>query len=215
MYLYSVLDEKRKTKALSLRKPVHVVLTLGLLWVCLVGFGVARLWRYSITPGHTISLPSQWPAGSLLHCQPGAQTLVLFAHPHCPCTRATLSELARIMAHRQGPLFAYILFYKPGKTPENWEKTDLYYRAAGIPGVRVVTDTAGAEARRFHATTSGQTFLFDIREQLLFDGGITAARGHEGDNAGQQALSAMLIHPHRVKIHTPVFGCSLSSNTDP
>ena len=42
-----------------------------------------------------------------------------------------------------------------------------------------------------------------------FSGGITAGRGHEGDNAGEEAIVDAVLH-HRQRIRRyPVFGCSL------
>src|SRR5205823_6234038 len=83
-------------------------------------------------------------------------------------------------------------FYRPQNAPSDWERTDLYRQAAAIPGVTICRDEEGAEARYFHAATSGQTLLYDEAGRLLFSGGITAARGHEGDNDGQQTLIALL-----------------------
>jgi hypothetical protein len=42
---------------------------------------------------------------------------------------------------------------------------------------------------------------------LLFSGGITAARRHAGDNAGESAIVALLNN------QTLVFGCSLVNHT--
>ena len=55
--------------------------------------------------------------------------------------------------------------------------------------MRVVNDVEGVEARRFGAQTSGTTSLYSPDGRLLFSGGITSSRGHEGDNAGEDALT--------------------------
>jgi hypothetical protein len=170
---------------------------------------MSKLWKYAGTPGKTVPIAAQWPADTHLPRVPGHYTLVMAAHPQCPCTRASLSELARIMARSSVPVTTYVCLYKPRDAAANWAKTDLYDRAAAIPGVMVITDEDATEARRFHATISGQTLLYDPAGHLLFSGGITAARGHEGDNAGQEALIALLTHQQARQQHTPVFGCSL------
>ena len=41
-----------------------------------------------------------------------------------------------------------------------------------------------ARRQRFGAETSGQTLLYDRDGRLLFSGGTTGSRGHDGDNAG-------------------------------
>ena len=40
--------------------------------------------------------------------------------------------------------------------------------------------------------TSGQVVVYDAKGALLFSGGITAARGHMGDNAGRDRITALL-----------------------
>jgi hypothetical protein len=78
-----------------------------------------------------------------------------------------------------------------------------------IPGVTVHLDDAGREARLFASMTSGETLLFDAEGRLKFHGGITASRGHSGDNAGRDALEALLRGQASQQVITPVFGCSL------
>lgn len=114
------------------------------------------------------------------------------------------------MTQAQGRVTAYVLFVKPSGSTENWEKTDLWQSAASIPGVSVVVDD-GAEAFRFHAMTSGQTALYDAEGQLLFSGGITASRGHSGDNAGRSAIVSLLNTGDAEQTVTSVFGCPLYS----
>jgi hypothetical protein len=131
------------------------------------------------------------------------------AHPHCPCTRATIGELASIMAHSQGRLTAYVLFLKPAGFSEEWEKSDLWRSAESIPGVTAVIDDEGAEANRFHAATSGQTLLYDAGGHLLFSGGITGSRGHSGDNAGHSAIVSLVNAGVAEQTESFVFGCPL------
>lgn len=133
----------------------------------------------------------------------------MLAHPHCPCTRASLGELAQIMAERHGKLNAYVLFMKPGGSGADWDETDLRRSAAQIPGVTVVSDLDGVEAQHFGAKTSGHAFLFGADGRLLFSGGITASRGHAGGNAGESAILAAISDGSRQSSHTMVFGCSL------
>ena len=70
-------------------------------------------------------------------------------------------------------------------------------------------DRDGPVARAFGASTSGQTLLYDAAARLVFNGGITAARGHSGSNDGRDALVALLNAAVPRRRTTPVFGCSL------
>jgi glyoxylase-like metal-dependent hydrolase (beta-lactamase superfamily II) len=133
----------------------------------------------------------------------------MVAHPHCPCTRASLAELERIIARCRGAVTAHVLFLKPGRSPQDWEKTGLWRTAAAIPDVRPVADVDGAEAVHFGARTSGHVLLYDPSGRLLFSGGITGSRGHQGDNPGRVAVIALIAGGRADPARTVVFGCPL------
>lgn len=177
-------------------------------WVIAVAAGLALLWRYENTSGANASPPAQWPAASSVNPATDRATLVMLVHPRCPCSRATIGELARLMAQTQDHLKAYALFVKPEGTSEDWEKTDLWRSAIEIPGVEVVMDD-GKEARRFNAVTSGQTVVYDAQGHLRFSGGITGSRGHSGDNAGRSAIVSLVNGADENRSESAVFGCPL------
>jgi hypothetical protein len=114
------------------------------------------------------------------------------------------------MAHAYGKANAFVLFTKPAGAGPDWDDTDLRRSAAAIPGVTVLTDENGTEAARFGAETSGHTLVFDPSGTLIFSGGITASRGHAGENAGESAVLAALEQEPTGRDRTPVFGCSLT-----
>jgi hypothetical protein len=198
------------TKSQRWRKRIKLIrLTSAVLWVVAVSIGLWILWGYENAPGVSAQPPVRWPTDSRIQRAPDSATLVMLAHPHCPCTRASIGELARLMAHSQGRVRAYVLFLKPAGFSDEWEKTDLWQSARSIPGVNVLIDDGGAEARRFHAATSGQTMLYDVEGRLLFSGGITGSRGHAGDNAGRSAILSLVNTGAAERTETFVFGCQL------
>ena len=69
----------------------------------------------------------------------------------------------------------------------------------------VSTDIDGIESEKLGGYVSGQTFLFDPSGTLAFDGGITFARGHSGDNAGRDALQALIRGRDRGNQRHPCF----------
>jgi hypothetical protein len=180
-----------------------------MIWGSACGFGIWKAERYANTPGKSATGEAQWPAGSALTREPKRATLVMFVHPQCPCSRASIGELSQIMAHSGGRLQAYVLFVRPDGIAPGWEQTDLWRSAAVLPDVKVLVDPSGRQARQFQAATSGQTFLYDAEGRLLFRGGITSARGHLGDNAGQEAILSLLEKGQTHSPTTPVFGCQL------
>lgn len=114
------------------------------------------------------------------------------------------------MARCQGQLTAHVWFIQPQGFDEDWAKTDLWYTAAAVPGVQVHLDHQEKVARLFHAMTSGQALLYHEGGTLLFQGGITPARGHAGDNPGSAAIAALVKHRTHNFASTPVFGCALN-----
>jgi hypothetical protein len=181
-----------------------------LLWLALVGAGSAVLLDYGLTPGVAGSAPAQWPKGGALALSLNEATLVMVVHPHCSCSRASLSELCALMTAAAGKVKAYVLFVRPPGVPRGWERTDLWRQAAAIPAVTVAFDEGGREAARFGAATSGQTMLYDRGGALAFSGGITAARGRYGDSAGSSAIVALANGTQPgASGRTQVYGCSL------
>jgi hypothetical protein len=191
-------------------KKIFITALLGATWMTALAFGARVLFKYETTPGMVGPVSASWPAVSIVPRQPDQPTLLMFAHPHCPCTRASIGELAQIMAHAVGKVNACVLFVKPPGAGPDWDDTDLRSSAAAIPGVTVLTDENGNEAARFGAQTSGHTLVFDRGGTLAFSGGITASRGHAGNNAGENAVLAALTQQALPRARTPVFGCSLT-----
>jgi hypothetical protein len=181
-------------------------LAAGFAWSAAVGSGFCYLGRHGATPGAAGDPPGRWPASSRVAVR-GLVNLVLVAHPRCPCTRATVAELGRLMARRRGALAAHVLFLRPEKS---WERTDLWRAAAALPGTRVLADSGGRDAALFGAATSGHVLVYDATGVLRYSGGITGSRGHEGGNPGLDAVVGLLTRGRADRDRWPVFGCPLS-----
>ena len=172
------------------RKSCVVVTAVGVLWGLGVLAGLGAIHAFESTPGSAGVRRPCWPQGSRVWPDPRRANLVLLAHPRCPCTRASLDELARIAERCRDRVAVHVVFYRPGGASPRWEATDLQRRAAAIAGCSVLEDPDGREAARFGAATSGQALLYDRAGRLVFAGGITAARGQAGDNQGSDAVIA-------------------------
>jgi predicted amidohydrolase len=120
-----------------------------------------------------------------------------------------MNELAQALARVRNKVCTYVVFYSPSAIGSHWEDTDLRREAAAIPGVKILSDRDGIEARRFGAETSGHTFLFSPDGRLLFNGGITASRGHAGGNAGESAIVSLIDNHPSERPQTFVFGCAI------
>lgn len=186
-----------------------VVAALAVVWVAALAAGQLWLLRYQFTPERSGSTPAAWPRGSTIKPIEGHFTLLLFVHPLCPCTRATLEELRRTEARWAGKADVYVLLVLPPGAPAGWARA-----TATVPtGAKQLTDVDGRQARCFGAKTSGLVLLYDPEGRLTFRGGITAGRGHQGDNPGLSALLARLTGEESGYQQYAVFGCPLLTET--
>jgi hypothetical protein len=180
----------------------------GLVWAVAIGFGARKVFVYESTPGVPGVPRPKWPSASHLVRTKGKFTLVMLAHPDCPCSRASLAEIEILMAQLDRKVAVFVPIGQPGATAAEITASDLWTRAAAIPGVLAIFDADGKEAEAFGATVSGQTMLYDVEGTLVFSGGITDGRGHQGNNPGLDAVIEKVSGREGI-FHAPVFGCSL------
>ena len=185
------------------------------LWAVAVVGGEAWMWRYQLTPGAApAAAPRTWPADAPVPAHPGKPLLLMVAHPQCACTRASLNELRRLVARFEAlPVQPdlYLSLIVPAGAGAGWIDGPVLRNASSIRGVRVVVDPGGRFAERLGATTSGHVLVYGGDGALLFSGGITSARAHEGDSIGQNAIVRALYGGKPPVDRTPVFGCGLKS----
>jgi hypothetical protein len=195
-----------------MRRPLFTAAIVGvvLLWLVVISLGFGLAWRYTYTPGPAATGPADWP--STIARTAARPTLVMVLHPECACSTASLEELMRVVTRTPVPLEVLVLFSAGGDAQRVVDGA-LWRKATAIPGVTAVIDRDGIESRRFGALVSGQTFLFDRPGRLIFSGGITAGRGHAGDNDGETAVLAALGGARVIRPTNPVFGCLLGGST--
>ncbi len=184
-------------------------------WIVLVAVGLLSLWRYSADPGAQERAPQTWPTDSPLSHRDGRPTLVMFAHPRCACTRASLQGLVKLLSTRGGELDTHVVFVRPPGAPEGFEHDGLWASTTNVQSVVLHFDIGGVEARRFGATTSGLVLLYDARGDRVFQGGITRARGEEGVSDGMLAVESFLRSGHASLDSAPVYGCPLFDSDAP
>jgi hypothetical protein len=190
-----------------MQRAVWYLTTVVWLAATLVGLGFVA--AHANRPGPAGQSPIEWPSASAIERASDQPTFVLFAHPRCPCTRASLAQFAELAARRPAAARLWIVFYQPQGATSDWQDSDQCRTAAAIPGATLWFDVEGVEARRFSAATSGQALLYTSDGRLAFQGGLTPSRGHTGPSAGQQAIETLLAGARPATVHTPVFGCQL------
>ena len=192
---------------------VRLVMLLAC-WGAGAGTAYWFMMKYEGTPGRAAEgIAMQWPAqAEAVKRVEGEATLVMAAHPGCPCSRASVAEIGELMARHPGKMVCYVLFAEQpaaGVGEKECEASDLWKAASAIPGVTCVVDRGDLTFHVFGARTSGQVFLYDAQGALRFSGGITGARDHIGPNAGLDAVTAFFDTGRLTYQSTPVFGCAL------
>jgi hypothetical protein len=193
----------------SRAKEILVIGVMLLIWLAVIFFASYRSLVYDYTAGSGSNPPARWPQAAALDRTPGFFTIVMFVHPKCSCSRASIGELARLMTLHQTRLRAQVIFATPKGARISWPENAHWLAAQSISGTQVVQDTDGHIAQVFGAQTSGYTLVYDKEGALVFTGGITASRGHAGDNAGSAAIHNILASGTSPIQKTAVFGCNL------
>lgn len=195
----------------ALRRRLFVAATVVsvVLWSAAVIAGIQRIWSYEGTPGSQLSAPATWPGSSLVSVDHERATLMMFVHPLCACTRASLTELREALDAMDRAPAVWIVMLSPQGILKEWDQSSIANIANRIPEATIVTDVDGRAADRFGASTSGHVVVYDREGSLVFSGGITGARGHIGNNDGRRGLIAA-VHGTRDHAHEhPIFGCGL------
>ncbi len=185
------------------------LIAVGIVWISAIAGGLYALEGHAATPGSGGSPALRRPIQSRIRPDPSRANLVMLIHPRCPSTRASVGELKRITARCRGLVTAHLLFMRPGRSPEAWERRDLWRTAAAIPGAEVHGAEDGIESGRFGGVASGRILLHGSARTLLCRGGITGSRGRRGDDIGLEAVASRLSGTMTGPLHVPVFGCPL------
>ncbi|MEP6901110.1 MAG: hypothetical protein ABJA66_05130, partial [Actinomycetota bacterium] len=146
------------------RKSAFIVI---LIWAIAIGIGTVWITDYSTRPGRAANSPSGLPSGYLSENPAKLPKLLVFLHPYCPCSRATLTELNRLVEKNKDLVEVSVFIYQPSDQSPEWSKSDLWQTAEEIPNVKL-SAISEAELQKFGAITSGQTLLYDADGLLVF-----------------------------------------------
>ena len=185
-------------------------------WLSAAVAGMAVMWTYQARPGLGADAPARWPGESTLPFDRAKQTLLVWIHPRCPCTHATVRELDRLLTHLPGDVNCRVVISQPPGCDESFLQTSLTSTVGRLSRAEVIVDRDQIEAKRFGVSTSGQVLLYDRDARLTFAGGITASRGHEGDNRGTAAIREIFRAAQSPACcqGNAVYGCDLFGAAD-
>ncbi|HEX2062347.1 MAG TPA: RedB protein [Thermoanaerobaculia bacterium] len=182
----------------------------AVIWTGTIAATYRAVRAFESTPGLPANAPRSWPVGSAVPRTAGEWSLVMLVHPHCSCSRASVSELRAVLEKAPASVKTSVLVYRPSELAPGWEQTEVVRSASRLRRARVMIDRDGREAALFGGFTSGQTFLYDDRGRLRFAGGITSLRGHAGLNRGRTDIID-IAHARAGSGTHPVFGCAIAT----
>jgi hypothetical protein len=184
-------------------------------WACLLAvWGVAIaagsvvLEAYARSPGAAGRALSDWPRGTVIPLDHRHPTLLIFLHPLCPCSSASVDELEELVGRSGDRVGLHAVLLRTASFPTDGSGK-VERSLVNVPGMKIWQDMDGAETRRFGVLTSGHVLLYEPGGRLIFSGGITRSRGHRGDNFGRSPLLAAIDGERIDRGSIPVFGCPL------
>lgn len=178
------------------------------LWCAMASYGLTR-------PASALeAATTAWPTGTALQLATDRATVVYCIHPRCPCTRASTRQLERLLHDTRNqtilPPRLLVLASCPAEDAEAFADTGITRAAAALPGAQLVLDPGGEQTSRLGARASGTVLIYSPAGKRLFHGGVTPARGHEGESLGAMAFrTALRDRDSAAPAAAPAFGCRL------
>jgi hypothetical protein len=177
---------------------------IGVIWVAALVVCMDWAMKYESTPGRAASrAPLETPKAG------DRWTVVVVAHPLCPCTAASLRALRALAAKHSDELKCEVVF--AGDRPV--EPSDSMRTADVIATAKVRWMTAQKAEEEYGTYTSGQAFVYDPNGKLVYSGGLTPGRGVEQPRYALELFDNILARGQATK-PTPVFGCALREKQD-
>lgn len=183
------------------------------IWALTVVGGAVILLRYSFSGNFPVQTLEHHSAVAFADSSDGTTRTGLqifaFLHPRCPCSRATVTQLARTSSRRGLTEKFQVVFFCPADKPDAWAQQELWQLASACSGLQCSIDHGGRRTAQFGVRTSGHVLAFDSDGRKVFSGGITPSRGHEGKCLGSQLLEKICDGHLIAPVDLPVFGCEI------
>jgi hypothetical protein len=134
-------------------------------WALAILVGARLLLTYSNTAGTPAAPPADWPAQAPVEHAEGHTSLVIFIHPQCQCSRASIGELDRILVSVNDRVQTTVFFYVPANSSGIGARPQsrLLFRSACWD-----RDSGSAAVRRERRGT-----FSTIQAPLGFSGGVS------------------------------------------
>lgn len=174
-----------------------------------VNQGIAQLMAIDVSSQLTSDLSER------IGAETGKPIAVVFLHPHCPCSQATVAMIERSLSTLPNEQYEIMfIHYVSMDHDQQWNNSALIRKVHSIPRVTVIPDPHSHIAAAFGARISGEVLAFDSSGTRAYHGGVTNSRGHEGANPGIEAMEAVLRGETPELAELPTYGCVLTEQTE-
>ena len=173
---------------------------LMLIWLVLCVTGFVALAAYSTDAGEQAPAPNK--------IEVAKPKLMMFIHPKCTCTRASVVELHKLVDGVDTDVDIIAYFVEYNSLENTLEESEHWKKLARHDEIIRKRDPEGTKASKYGALTSGHCVLYDANGKLIYQGGITPSRGHEGKSPGQAKILNHLNRTGNTEYsREAVFGC--------
>jgi hypothetical protein len=193
---------------LTAARPITFCVAVAVAWCALLAAGWWQLLRYTYRPVAVADALPEWPRDTAI-ARPSGFRIVMFVHPMCPCTAASIAELDNSLTRIPAEVSVTVVAVTAGLAAETLDSSRLVAELRALPRISLQFDATGAERQRFGAVVSGEVFAFQDDGRRVYHGGMTSGRGHVGESIGQQQLEALARGESATPCDAPVFGCLL------
>jgi hypothetical protein len=187
---------------------IGMYLVMAGIWLCGIGWTWTALNIHTFRPEQTVSVIMLHPEKQPQAIIPKSR-IVMFAHPLCPCTRASLIKLGEVALQVKDQSQIRVVFVTRGLNPEDVTTSKTLALARQLKHVTTELDESGTEECLYQATVSGEVFAFDAQGERIFHGGLTSGRGHLGVASSQEYLEQLITGKATEPLDAAVYGCRL------
>jgi hypothetical protein len=184
------------------------------LWLAAGSFLYTKMMAFETRAGlGSLHAALWWPLASGLKLGRDERTLLVFLHPKCTCSQATVAQIVKLKERARNGFRIILAVWQPASSDGSWDSlTPL--GVDQLSDYQVAWDRGGRLAGLFDAHTSGQIFIYEKDGRLVFAGGATSSRGGADEGPSLAALESLLQekgNSYSVGLRSmPVFGCSFS-----
>ncbi len=176
-------------------------------WAVIIALGMLQFYRYETREGAKEVSNKSWPEGTSLSYSKSKFSWVMGIHPKCPCSLATVGNLERLFRYIEEPFHITALVRQDPLSDES--KSKVVRRLSKLPQVSIFFDERGETAAKFGMLTSGDSRIYNRSGELIFAGGITINRSHEGWSPGASLILEQMSKGSKKSVELPVFGCNI------